>query len=121
CYYGSLLAAKRDDGQYLSGGTELLANYSANWLTFGPDPALPPQQQRAPKPNQRGDARAPADDVFGTWVLTSMNDFKAFGDLPQCRKLAPGTPSDWPHGQYVRPTPPPTLPPSPGWPPGGSA
>ncbi|MHA7649161.1 hypothetical protein ACX9NE_05210 [Mycobacterium sp. ML4] len=52
--------------------------------------------------------------------MTSVNDFKTLGDLPQCRRLAPGTPPDWPPGNYVRSTPPPTLPPSPGWPEGGS-
>ena len=121
CYFASMTARKLPDGQYSSNGTGLVANYSNAWLTFGPDPEVPAERQRAPKAHQAGPARIPTDDVFGTWIVTSVDDFMTLGDLPQCRRLAPGTPTDWPQGQYVRSTPPPTLPPSPGWPEGGSA
>lgn len=121
CYFASMTALKQPDGRYFSNGTSLVSNYGAGWLTFGPDPDLPAERQRAPKAHQQGPARVPSDNVFGTWILTSVDDFKTLGHLPQCRRLAPGTPTDWPPGEYVRSTPPPTLPPNPGWPEGGSS
>ncbi|MHA7649158.1 hypothetical protein ACX9NE_05195 [Mycobacterium sp. ML4] len=121
CYFASMTALKEPDGRYSSNGTGLVANYASDWLTFGPDPEIPAERQRAPKAHQAGPARIPTDDVFGTWIVTSSDDLKKHGELPQCRRLAPGTPPDWPQGEYVRSTPPPTLPPSPGWPEGGSA
>ena len=98
---------------------------SAREFTFGPDPALQPDQQRAPSKDQKGPARAPVDNVFGTWVATpdseNMDDATAREWYPKCHKWAPGTPAGWPRDDKPRPTPPPTLPPSPGWPPGNSA
>lgn len=83
-------------------------------VTFGPDPAVAPAQQRAPLTNQKGPARHPTDDVFGTWIITDVSALG--GTFPECRKLAPGTPPTEPPN-----VPPPTLPPDPGWPDAGSA
>ncbi|ALM15685.1 hypothetical protein [Mycobacteroides abscessus] len=116
CGYGSLTAGKMTDGTYHSGGSQSLGH--AQWLIFGPDPKLPAGQQHPPLANQRGPAKRPTDNVFGTWVLTCI-DFAAT-DLPQCKKLAPGIPNNWPK-PYVRPDPPLTLPNDPGWPEGSSA
>lgn len=116
CEYGSLTAGKLPDGTYESNGSKSLGH--AQWLTFGPDPKLPAGQQHSPLRSQRGPARRPANNVFGTWVLTHINI--AATDLPQCNKLAPGTPDNWPKS-YVRPDPPPTLPNDPGWPEGNLA
>jgi len=122
CDYESLTAVKLGD-QYSGLGSEPFA--SANQLTFGPDPALTPEQQRAPSKDQKGPAQVPVDNVFGTWVATPgseyMDEATAREWYPKCRKWAPGTPADWPRDDKPRPTPPPTLPPSPGWPPGSSA
>ncbi|MHA7649160.1 hypothetical protein ACX9NE_05205 [Mycobacterium sp. ML4] len=49
CYFASMTALKQPDGQYFSNGTGLVANYGAGWLTFGPDPEIPAERQRAPK------------------------------------------------------------------------
>ncbi|WP_050545689.1 hypothetical protein [Mycobacteroides abscessus] len=116
CTYPSQTAAQEPDGQYSSKGSDDLGY--GWWLTFGPDPKLPAEQQHSPLPNQRGPAQRPVDNVFGTWVILDTNPSAT--DLPQCKKLAPGTPENWPK-PYVRPDPPPTLPPDPGWPEGSSA
>ncbi|WP_079869586.1 hypothetical protein [Mycobacteroides abscessus] len=116
CDYGSLVAKKTDDGQYRSAGSS--PTWGAWVMAFGPDPKLATDQQVSPKPHQRGPARKPADNVFGTWVMFRQDIASA--DNPQCNKLAPDTPTDWPH-PYVRADPPPTLPPDPGWPEAGSA
>lgn len=122
CDNRSLTAVKVGD-QYSGLGFEPAA--SAGQLTFGPDPALPPEQQRMPSKDQKGPARVPIDNVFGTWVATPgseyMDEPTSREWYPKCRKWAPGTPADWPRDDKPRPTPPPTLPPSPGWPPGSSA
>ncbi|MUM20933.1 hypothetical protein FZI91_04360 [Mycobacterium sp. CBMA271] len=116
CEYSSLTAGKMSDGTYHSGGSQSLGH--AQWLTFGPDSKLTAEQQHSPMSNQRGPVKRPVDNVFGTWVLTHINI--AATDLPQCNKLAPGTPDNWPK-PYVRSDPPPTLPNDPGWPEGGRA
>ncbi|MGL5445603.1 hypothetical protein [Mycobacteroides stephanolepidis] len=116
CEYGSLTAGKLPDGTYESSGSQSLGH--AEWFTFGPDPKLPAEQQHPPLSNQRGPAKRPVDNVFGTRVLTHIDI--AATDLPECKKLAPGTPDNWPK-PYVRPDPPPTLPNDPGWPEGSKA
>lgn len=116
CDYSSLVASKGYDGQYSSAGSS--PTWGAWVMTFGPDPKLPTDQQVSPKPHQRGPARRPSDNVFGTWVMFKQDIANA--QNPQCNKLAPDTPADWPN-PYVRVDPPPTLPPNPGWPEAGSA
>lgn len=114
CSYGSAIAVKTQDG-YRSSGSKPIG--SATWITFGQDPALAPDKQAVPPSSQRGPERAPVLDVFGSWVLTDLNVLDAAKDLPQCMStLAPGTPSDAPKDYVVQAEPPPTLPPSPGWP-----
>ncbi|WP_228096787.1 hypothetical protein, partial [Mycolicibacterium smegmatis] len=114
CSYGSAIAVKTQDG-YRSSGSKPIG--SATWITFGPDPALAKDKQAVPPSNQRGPERAPVLDVFGSWVITDLNVLDAAKDLPQCMStLAPGTPSDAPKDYVVQTEPPPTLPPSPGWP-----
>jgi len=121
CTYSSMVAVKQGN-EYTSSGTS--PSYHGESLSFGPDPALAAAAQHAPKANQKGPAEAPKDNVFGTWIAThyafgvdeSGVDFNA-----PCNKVAPGTPPDWPNGRYARSTPPPVLPPYPGWPEGGSA
>jgi hypothetical protein len=115
CNYSSMVASKGADGQY--GGTGSNSGQVAT-LTFGPDPKLAPDAQRTPVAQQIGPEPKPADNVFGTWITTDWHGLKS-GD-PRCTKLAPGTPADVPE-IYIRPDPPPTLPPDPGWPEGGSA
>jgi hypothetical protein len=115
CTYGSMTDTKVWDG-YKSSGRRLPAG-SATVMTFGPDPTIPVEAQVAPPSRQRGPARAPSADVFGTWKLTHIEIAAADAQFPQCgNTLAPGTPQDSPDDYYVRPEPPPTLPPSPGWP-----
>ncbi|WP_407045677.1 hypothetical protein [Mycobacteroides abscessus] len=117
CDYTSQVAGQQQGGQYESAGSASLG--SGVRLTFGPDPKLPAEQQRSPLAHQRGPAEHPADNVFGTWVMFDYVPLPAT-TLPQCNKLAPGTPNDWPN-PYVRSDPPPTLPPDPGWPEGSKA
>lgn len=116
CTYPSLLADQLPDGQYKSNGSAELGR--GEWITFGPDPKLADGQQHSPMANQKGGAKRPVDNVFGTWVTTRVDI--AATDLPQCNKLAPGTPDDWPK-PYIRTNPPRTLPPDPGWPEGSKA
>ncbi len=116
CAYSFLVAARTNDGRYKGSGNP--KNFIAERFTFGPDPGLPADRQRSPTSNQRGPAPKPTDNVFGTWILTKFE----FGDalLSECGKTAlPGVPPDWPTDRYDRVDPPPTLPPSPGWPEGG--
>jgi hypothetical protein len=120
CDYGSMTAIKKSKG-FESWGRNL-PNGHAVTLTFGPDANLSPQMQRAPKANQRGGLRAPIVNVFGTWKMTHYDNYNADMKLPQCgTTLAPGTPPDAPDHRYYPETPPPTLPPSPGWPSGGGS
>lgn len=114
CEYNSLVAQRFYSGPYESRGSRVFA--TGHWLTFGPDPKLAGEQQHSPPSGQKGAARRPTDNVFGTWVITGRDTTT----LPQCAKLAPGTPTDWPD-PYVRSDPPPTLAPDPGWPDAGSA
>jgi hypothetical protein len=115
CSYGSMADTKVWNG-YRSSGRSLPAG-NATWITFGPNPDVPDQQQISPRPMQRGPRNGPNDNVFGTWVLTNIKISGANADLPQCgNTLAPGTPADAPEDYYVNSDPPPTLPPSPGWP-----
>jgi hypothetical protein len=116
CAYNSQTAGKTKDGRYESRG----AAASPDTFTFGPDPKLPPDQQHSPMANQRGPARRPADDVFGTWVLIDMTSIDRTALAERCKKLAPGTPADRPDPS-VSTDPPPTLPPDPGWPQGSRA
>ncbi|OBK27942.1 hypothetical protein A5634_21570 [Mycobacterium asiaticum] len=121
CTYSSVVAIKRGD-EFTTSGTS--PSYHGESLSFGPDPALAPTDQRVPKANQQGPAAAPTDNVFGTWIATHYThgvDESGIDLNAPCNKLAPGTPPDWPNGRYVTSTPPPVLPPSPGWPEGGSA
>ncbi|BDY28408.1 hypothetical protein hbim_02342 [Mycolicibacterium mageritense] len=118
CNYRSLVSYRNREGQYPGLGTTPLA--SANQISFGPDPGLAPDLQRSPKSNQKGPARVAIDNVFGTWVATPGSETMDRTSVEQwysrCSKWAPGTPDDWPRDDRPRPTPPPTLPPSPGWP-----
>lgn len=117
CHYFSQAADQLPDGGgYKSGGSSDIG--VGQWITFGPDPKLASGKQYSPSRNQKGPASRPADNVFGTWVITHLNP--AATDLPQCKKLAPGTPADWPK-PYVRADAPPTLPNDPGWPEGSRA
>lgn len=112
CKYISMLAWRPGGGDmYRSAGSAAFGQ--GRWLTFGPDPAISADQQRSPKVEQRGPATKPNDNVFGTWIATKF-DYAGWA-IPQCKRLAPGTPPDWPD-PFVRPDPPPTLPPDPGWP-----
>lgn len=124
CYYGSLTASQTDDGNYTSGGSKRYVHGGDSFI-FGPNPALQPNQQHAPPARQRGPANRPAENVFGTWVLTDvgarqMGDSARRDFLSKCNKPAPGTPTNWP-SPYVRVEPPPMLPPDPGWPDAGKA
>lgn len=116
CHYSSQTAASSPDGTYRSGGSSDVG--TAQWITFGPDPRLSTAEQHSPPSNQKGSAKRPTDNVFGTWVITHVDI--AATDLPQCKKLAPGTPENLP-SPYIRNDPPPTLPPDPGWPTGSVA
>lgn len=114
CYYDSMLGRRIGDNYRTGNG---LGN--SLYVAFGPDPALPPEQQRPPLAEQKGPARQPTDNVFGTWLV---NDVSPDGgrSLPECKKLAPGTPANR-SDIYIWPEPPPVLPPDPGWPQGSSA
>ncbi|SKG10200.1 hypothetical protein [Mycobacteroides abscessus] len=117
CLYTSQTATKQKDGQFYSRGSMPYGN--GKHYVFGPDPKLPADQQHLPSVHQKGAAKAPSDNVFGTWVLFEMgtpDDVTLHG----CMKLAPGTPEGLPD-PYVRADPPPTLPPDPGWPEGSKA
>ena len=117
CNYESMTALKVGDG-LVSWGRNL-PNGHAVTLAFGEDPHLSRDAQQAPKANQRGDGRAPIVNVFGTWVMTEFRNYNLQQKFPQCgTTLAPGTPADAPDHRYYPKTPPPTLPPSPGWPSG---
>lgn len=120
CHYGSLTANDLQDGRFSSFGSDASKTSGLEILTFGPDPLLPPDRQIAPKADQHGPSNTPSDNVFGTWVLIKDDLVGTPADKAACTKLAPGTPTDWPAGSavgpYIRTSPPPTLPPSPGWP-----
>lgn len=124
CRYDSQTAAKRDNGLYISGGSHLDGSGTAGTYIFGPDPKITAVQQHSPLANQKGPARQPADNVFGTWVLFPLDERSGRAMMTdlylRCQKLAPGTPADWPD-PYIRPDPPPTLPNDPGWPDADSA
>ncbi|WP_100480018.1 hypothetical protein [Mycobacteroides abscessus] len=116
CTYDSLIAQGRD-GAYVSRGATPIG--TAQEYTFGPDPTLTSEQQHTPPAQQRGPARRPTDNVFGTWLL--LEELRPSDDqIRACNKLAPGTPTDWPD-PYMRSDPPPTLSPDPGWPEGSKA
>lgn len=117
CKYSSMIAGRRPDGTYGSNGSATVG--TGDLYSFGPDPALVPSAQHLPPANQKGPARKPADNVFGTWVWFDFTGTPDNSALCQ-RKLAPGTPTNWPN-PYVRSDPPPTLPADPGWPQGSSA
>lgn len=123
CNYSSQVADQTDDGKYFSNGSKIY--YHGNSFVFEPDPALRPEQQHAPPARQKGPAKRPTDNVFGTWVLThsgvrGLDDAGMHAFLGKCHKLAPGTPDNLPD-PYIRADPPATLPPDPGWPEAGSA
>lgn len=106
-------ASLADNGKYLM--NHLGDAVSSSTMTFGPDPKIPAEQQHSPLDHQRGAAKRPSDNVFGSWVLFEHHVTRAIN--PKCRRFAPGDPlkeSD----SGVRPDPPPTLPPDPGWPEG---
>lgn len=114
CRYDNLVATRQPDGTtYVSNGSSLGSGSS---YTFGPDPSV--AEQHAPPSRQRGAAIKPTDNVFGSWVLLDYTNPPDKGAA--CRKLAPGTPPDWPN-PFTRADPPPTLPPDPGWPAGSTA
>lgn len=102
CNYWSQIAYTIDDEKYQSYGSNFLSE--AYYFIFGPEPG----GRRLPPADQKGSANSPSGDVFGGWVLSEIGS----RDPAQCNKLAPGTPPDW----KSRSTPPPTLPPDPGWP-----
>lgn len=120
CTYSSLQADDLGNGSFSSLGKNSWNTSGGNTYIFGPDVNLPPDKQRNPEPNQHGSAAKPHDNVFGTWVLAGMEPISETEHSALCNALAPGTPDDWPVGsydhKYIRTTPPPTLPPSPGWP-----
>ncbi|SKR94603.1 Uncharacterised protein [Mycobacteroides abscessus subsp. bolletii] len=115
CADSRQMAARRDDGRY---AMNYLANAVAGLtITFGPDPKITGDQQHSPPANQRGIAKRPSDNVFGTWVLF---DYRvSYTPDPKCRTFAPDAPKDT--DSDLRADAPPTLPPEPGWPEGGSA
>lgn len=117
CDYSGQTAQKEHDGKYGSRGSTPTG--SASVYVFGPDPALPSPDQHAPPARQRGPAKRPTDNVFGTWLLFE-EPHPSDDQVRACKKLAPGTPPDWPD-IYKRADPPATLPPDPGWPAGSSA
>ena len=89
------------------------------WV-FGPDPQLSAEQQQAPPGNQKGAARRPAGNVFGTWIIYPETETTVYIG-PRCLRRAPG--SDLPYREpgdnpalVIDHTPPPVLSPSPGWP-----
>lgn len=103
CHYISRASGQDQAGNYY----EPRGLGSGSTLTFGPDPYFAPAPQQAPLANQKGPARKPTQDVFGTWTVTDM---AAVADkFPECLKLAPGTP-------VHQSLPAPALPPDPGWP-----
>lgn len=114
CEYRNMVFTRQPDGRtYANSGstTGIASSY-----VFGPDPAV--AEQHAPPAKQRGPANKPTDNVFGSWVVLDYTSPPDKGAA--CRKLAPGTPPDWPN-PYKRSDPPPTLPPDPGWPEGSKA
>ncbi|SHT83687.1 Uncharacterised protein [Mycobacteroides abscessus subsp. abscessus] len=117
CAYTSQSAGQLEDGQYSGPGPK--PTNGGEWITFGPDPKLSADQQHAPPAHQKGPAKRPTDNVFGTWVLFDY-DPQIATTLPQCVKFAPGTPTNLPNPKKVS-EPPPTLPPDPGWPEGSKA
>lgn len=117
CSYWGGTASKQSDGTYIGRGFAPVG--SAYAYTFGPDTSLAPDQQHLPPAQQRGPARRPSDNVFGTWLLFDQphvsNDQES-----ACHRVAPGTSEGMPD-PYKRSDPPPTLSPDPGWPEGSSA
>ncbi|MFT9573739.1 hypothetical protein [Mycobacteroides abscessus] len=114
CEYDNMVATRQPDGTtYASSGSTMGSGSS---YIFGPDPSV--AEQHAPPAKQRGPATKPTDNVFGSWVVLDYTNPPDKGAA--CRKLAPGTPPDWPN-PYTRADPPPTLPPDPGWPAGSTA
>lgn len=113
CEYRNMTATRQRDGTYASYGS---TTGSGSSYIFGPDPSM--TEQHAPPAKQRGPANKPTDNVFGSWVILDYTNPPDKGAA--CRKLAPGTPPDWPN-PYTRSDPPPTLPPDPGWPKGSAA
>ncbi len=111
CQYSSMTATRTPEGQYQ--GPRPIAAVAGRSMTFGPDPTLPADAQKSPLAAQSGPSDRPHVNVFGTWVLTDSQGVDP-GDI-HCAEGAPGTPPDMPNG-YVGDQPPPTLPPSPGWP-----
>lgn len=117
CNYSGQTAQKEHDGSYVSRGSTPTGVTKV--YVFGPNPSLAQAEQQAPPAQQRGPARRPTDNVFGTWLL--FEEPRPSNDQVRvCNKLAPGTPPDWPD-PYKRSDPPLTLPPDPGWPEGSSA
>lgn len=103
CHYGSRASGQDQAGNYY----EPSGLGSGSTITFGPDLYFATAPQQAPLANQKGPARKPTKDVFGTWIVTDM---AAVADkFPECLKLAPGTPAH-------QSLPAPALPPDPGWP-----
>lgn len=113
CQYSSMTATETPEGQYR--GPRRIAAVAGRSMTFGPDPTLPPTAQKEPLAAQSGPADHPSENVFGTWVLTDSQGLDP--DEIRCAETAPGTPPHMPNG-YAGDRPPPTLPPSPGWPAG---
>lgn len=104
-------------GNYERGGPPRSTGY---WFTFGPNPDITPDQQHAPPADQKGPARQPTNNVFGTWIITKI-DIVTTTTLPQCHdKYPPGVPTDRPE-KYWSADPPPIQPPDPGWPETGGA
>lgn len=114
CQYSSMTAIKASDGKYHSPGPVEISGNGRS-ITFGPDPSVAPEHQRPPLVDQKGPSNRPDVNVFGTWVLFDSGGLKSGGN--RCAKTAPNTPPESPDG-YVGNQPPPTLPPSPGWPDG---
>lgn len=113
CRYKSVLATRYRDGSYRLRGAQLKPE--GQIFTFGPDPKIPAAQQRRPPADQKGTAERPVNDVFGTWLIFDETPLVATA-LPQCQKLAPGTPNGIPEDGQLSQEPPPVLPPDPGWP-----
>lgn len=134
--YYEVVSFRREGNQFVAGVCDYLSAISQNslgnyelggpprstghWFTFGPNPDIAPDQQHAPPADQKGPARQPANNVFGTWVITKI-DIVTTTTLPQCHdKYAPGVPADRPE-KYWSADPPPIQPPDPGWPEAGNA
>lgn len=121
CTYNNLVGNRNErafDGglPYVVGSGETTRMAWRIEYLVGPDasPERPPA-------DQYGTGGAPVDDVFGDWKLISIDtDLAQIGSplATLCDGQSPGTPTGWPSSREAQfsETPPPALPPWPGWP-----